>query len=106
MLVDKILNSIDESDQKVKSALLALSTVGALVLGQQLLSNLNSVCKYLVWPRKDLAQRYGKGSWALVTGASDGLGKQYAIELAQEGFNIVLMGRNKAKTEGAALEIS
>jgi len=25
----------------------------------------------------DLAKRYGKGSWAVVTGASDGMGAEY-----------------------------
>ena len=53
-----------------------------------------SLMKYFVLPRKDLGARYGKGSWAMVTGASDGLGKQYCHELASEGLNIVLMGRS------------
>ena len=43
--------------------------------------------------RKNLKARYG-GGWALVTGASDGLGKCYAEEFAKMGFNIVLVGRN------------
>ena len=37
-----------------------------------------------------------------MTGASDGLGKQYALELASEGFNICLIARNEAKLEGVA----
>lgn len=41
----------------------------------------------------------------MITGASDGLGKQYALEFAQEGFNIVLVARNKAKLEAVAQEI-
>ena len=62
--------------------------------------------KYFVLPRKDLKARYGAGSWVVITGASDGLGKQYAIELAKEGFNIVLMGRNAPKTQAAADEVA
>ena len=27
----------------------------------------------------DLVKRYGEGSWALVTGASDGIGAEYCI---------------------------
>ena len=53
-----------------------------------------------------MGERYGKGSWAVVTGASDGLGKLYALELAREGLNIVVMGRNKERTEAAAKFIS
>jgi short-subunit dehydrogenase len=35
------------------------------------------------------------GSWAIITGASDGLGKQFAIQLAKIGFNIVIIARRK-----------
>ena len=46
---------------------------------------------------RDLAARYGRGSWAVITGASDGIGKGYVFELARRGFNIVLVGRNEEK---------
>ena len=42
---------------------------------------------------------YGDDAWAFVTGASDGIGRAFAQELAQEGFNIVLHGRNATKLE-------
>jgi len=48
---------------------------------------------------KDLVARYGKNTWALITGSSDGIGKEFAFELAKRGFNIVLVGRNKEKLE-------
>jgi 17beta-estradiol 17-dehydrogenase / very-long-chain 3-oxoacyl-CoA reductase len=35
--------------------------------------------------------------WAIVTGATDGIGKAYAYELADRGFNVVLHGRNSLK---------
>jgi len=37
-----------------------------------------------------------------VTGASDGIGKEYARSLAQSGFNIVLMARDKTKLDAVA----
>jgi len=40
-----------------------------------------------------------------VTGASDGLGKEYAIQLAQKGFNLVLVSRTEAKLSTLASEI-
>ncbi|KAJ7207062.1 putative short chain dehydrogenase/reductase [Mycena pura] len=35
--------------------------------------------------------------WALVTGASDGIGKGFAKELLAAGFNVILHGRNPTK---------
>ncbi|KAK3715247.1 hypothetical protein LTR37_007214 [Vermiconidia calcicola] len=40
------------------------------------------------------------GSWALVTGASDGIGHSFAEELSLRGFNVLLHGRNQKKLEG------
>ena len=45
----------------------------------------------------DLADRYGKGSWAFITGSTDGIGLEFAIQLAKRGFNIALLARNKQK---------
>ena len=41
----------------------------------------------------------------LITGATEGVGKQTAIQLAAKGFNIVMMVRNKAKAEQTKTEI-
>ena len=49
--------------------------------------------------------RYGKDSWAVVTGATDGIGKAAAMELAGEGFNIVLISRTLSKLETVAKEV-
>lgn len=43
----------------------------------------------------------GKGEpWAIVTGASDGIGLAFAEELASQGFNVILHGRNEQKLQG------
>lgn len=46
---------------------------------------------------KDLKKQYG--SWALVTGPTDGIGKAMAMELACQGLNLVLVCRNPEKLE-------
>ncbi|PLW16719.1 hypothetical protein PCANC_17523 [Puccinia coronata f. sp. avenae] len=33
-------------------------------------------------------------SWAIITGPTNGIGKEFAIELAKAGFNLFLIGRN------------
>ncbi|KAJ4847305.1 hypothetical protein Tsubulata_051300, partial [Turnera subulata] len=45
------------------------------------------------------------GSWALVTGATDGIGKAFARQLAQEGLNLILVGRNPTKLDTVSSEI-
>ena len=37
------------------------------------------------------------GSWALVTGSSDGIGRAFAEELAFRGYDVLLHGRNEEK---------
>lgn len=45
------------------------------------------------------------GSWAVVTGATDGIGKAYAKALAKKGLNVVLISRTHSKLEEVAKEI-
>ncbi|KAJ2978671.1 hypothetical protein NQ176_g3687 [Zarea fungicola] len=47
----------------------------------------------------------GQPPWALVTGASDGIGRGFAAELAKQGFNVVLHGRNHAKLSSVMLQL-
>jgi hypothetical protein len=48
----------------------------------------------------------GKGEpWALVTGASDGIGFGFSEELASQGFNVILHGRNEQKLQGVKAEL-
>ncbi|KAG6879160.1 hypothetical protein C0992_004693, partial [Termitomyces sp. T32_za158] len=46
-----------------------------------------------------------KNAWAVVTGASDGIGKEFAFELAKAGFNILLVARNNALLKATASDI-
>ena len=43
--------------------------------------------------------------WAVVTGASSGLGRGLAARLADRGMSVVLTGRNQARLEEAAHQI-
>lgn len=46
-----------------------------------------------------------QGKWALVTGATDGLGKAYAKALANKGLDIILVSRSIDRLKEAASEI-
>lgn len=47
-----------------------------------------------------------QGEWAVVTGASEGIGRAYAFELAKQGMNLVIMSRTKATLDQVAKKIS
>jgi len=71
------------------------------------------ICGVFRWLYENfLGPRFGKsidfksyGRWALVTGATDGIGKEYAKSLAKKGLNIILVSRTLSKLETVAKEI-
>lgn len=46
------------------------------------------------------------GTWAVVTGATDGLGKQFAMQLASIGFNLVVVARRKNLLDDLSKELN
>ncbi|KAK9277558.1 hypothetical protein L1049_007103 [Liquidambar formosana] len=73
---------------------IVLFSLGSLSVLKWSLAFLKWVYNSFLRPPKNL-KKYG--SWALVTGPTDGIGKGFAFELARKGLNLVLVGRNLDK---------
>jgi len=58
--------------------------------------------KFFLRPGKKLPDY---GEWAVVTGATDGIGKAYAFELARSGMNVLVISRTQSKLEELEKEI-
>lgn len=46
------------------------------------------------------------GKWVVITGATDGIGKAYAMYFAKKGLSIVLISRTESKLQAVAKEIT
>lgn len=87
--------------------LTVLSTIGCLTL---IAVAYRAVSFVQLYTRPSNLHKYlhsssGKPAWALVTGASAGIGKALSHELAAAGFNVVLHGRNATKLESVKAEL-
>lgn len=61
-------------------------------------------CRY----RQRLNDKYGRkdnSAYAVVTGGSDGIGLELCNQLAEHGFNICMISRNKSKVDAKLAEI-
>ncbi|CAI5712312.1 unnamed protein product [Peronospora farinosa] len=76
--------------------------VGFLVLSRLALQLLTSLYAFFLRPAKNLKSF---GQWGVVTGATDGIGKALAMELARKGMNVVLISRTQSRLEEARAEI-
>lgn len=93
---------------------LAITGVGILdvfaLLGVILaIPHLCRICDliWLYFLRPSSVKRYlhGRAPYAIVTGATDGIGKATAAELLSRGFNVILHGRNETKMQKVMEEL-
>ncbi|KAI9220668.1 hypothetical protein BC828DRAFT_405609 [Blastocladiella britannica] len=87
-------------------SLLVLGGIGAAVTLRYALS-LATLAFNLTLRKGTSLKKYGAGTgaWAVVTGASDGIGKEFALQLARAKFNVVLLARTESKLVSVADEI-
>ncbi|TPX32554.1 hypothetical protein SmJEL517_g04352 [Synchytrium microbalum] len=90
-------------------AVTAIATNMLAVAGALYLSNLAYTFMSRVYslygPSPISISKYtADNAWAIVTGASDGIGKEFALALAKRGFNILIMARTQSKLDAVAKE--
>jgi short-subunit dehydrogenase len=92
-----------------QTVLTTFAGLGAIYAFKQLSSIASFTYTHFLRPsslsRYNSASDGKPASWALVTGASDGIGKGFAEELCHRGFNVVLHGRNETKLKAVRQEM-
>lgn len=64
----------------------------------------HSLCYFCGYEVYFTCCRYG--DWAVVTGATDGIGRAFTVQLARQRINVVIVGRTKSKLEELSKELS
>ncbi|KAK4539596.1 hypothetical protein LTR36_010532 [Oleoguttula mirabilis] len=85
---------------------LAAAVLGTAVVFSLLASMVLSCAAYIRPAKLQVYCHSETGSWALVTGASDGIGRAFVDELLERGFNVLLHGRNQEKLERIMKELA
>lgn len=94
------LQALAAENKCVNATLWCVFGFGVLKLTTLALRSLALFADLFLLPSVNYA-KYGakKGTYCVVTGASDGIGKEYAHQMAQRGFNLVLVSRTLSKLE-------
>ena len=98
----------------IVTSLTVLGAASAAFFTSQLVSFL---WLHFLRPSTNLRRRYAtepddesttktSASWAVVTGASSGIGRACAMELARQGFNVVLISRTMSAMDSLANKIA
>jgi 17beta-estradiol 17-dehydrogenase / very-long-chain 3-oxoacyl-CoA reductase len=82
-----------------------LSIVGAVALGVVLFKVFTFV-KVNYMTSLNMKKRYAAaGDWAVVTGASEGIGHAMAVDLGRRGFNVCVIARTQSKLDAVVEEL-
>ncbi|KAF2188578.1 NAD(P)-binding protein [Zopfia rhizophila CBS 207.26] len=97
---------IDTNTPITQAIVSALLLAGIYSISKPFLSYVRLLLSLFVLPGESLTKFGPRGSWALITGASDGIGKEFALALASKGYNLILVSRTESKLESLASDIA
>ncbi|KAN0062676.1 hypothetical protein ACQY0O_004866 [Thecaphora frezii] len=102
---------VDHDLTPLSAAFLVLAGLGALSSATFLLRFVKVFLDCYLLPGLPLtrfganAKQRTRSSWAIVTGATDGIGREFALQLAKAGFHILLVSRSADKLATVARDI-
>ena len=111
-IVDKILSlappAVKEFLDSIVPKLIAhivfiWAIIGIVFLSKTIYILINVIYARFLRPSKNLKSY---GTWAIVTGSTDGIGEALAIELAKKGLNLILISRSLDKLQATSLKIT
>ncbi|CAD8092571.1 unnamed protein product [Paramecium sonneborni] len=82
-----------------------LTILGLYLTTKFLFRRAKAIISTLSLQQVDIANRYGKGSYALITGGAGGIGREFALDLARKGFNLIIVDFNQASLDSIQQEI-
>ena len=82
-----------------------LAAIGTAVVGICVVRASLLIWAHILPSKLHIYRHSDSGSWAIVTGASDGIGKGFSEELLARGFNVLLHGRNAKKLDGVKKDL-
>jgi 17beta-estradiol 17-dehydrogenase / very-long-chain 3-oxoacyl-CoA reductase len=86
-------------DKKLKMGILCavVTIIGTYIFVRMLYHIWLCIQEIFLLKELDLIKRYGKGTWAFITGSTDGIGLGFANNLAKRGFNVIICARDAEK---------
>lgn len=94
-----------DANSVLNAAVLVLASVGVAHLVHSVIRCGLELYRLFLRGPHNLPKRYG-GKWAVVTGATDGIGRATAVELAKRGLSVLLVSRSQSKLDETKEDIS
>ncbi|KAF9202793.1 hypothetical protein BGZ49_007078 [Haplosporangium sp. Z 27] len=103
--MDKIIQFVQKSETNA-IAVAIFGAIGVTLVALKTLSFLKVLVDVFLRSGINL-KKYGagRGGWAVITGATDGIGKEFAFQLAAKKLNIVLVSRTESKLKAISEEL-
>ena len=102
--IENVKDSINKAVSN-KTTLKVFGIIGALYAAKLTFEGLHFFYRYFLRGQHNLLERYGRGSWVLITAPTSLLGRAFASEFARQGFNICLVGENAERLAEVELAI-